>query len=276
VAGVLLIYLALVAVGLSPARAPNASRYVYMGGILTLLLIAELGRDIKWTTVVAVAAFAIFGLSLMANVAELRVGGHLFEAEGATNRATLAALELSRNQVEPNFSVEDSTTVHSHPDMFFPAWAYFDASRDFGSPAFSLDQLLATGEQAREAADQELVRALAIVAGPVAVPKVNRRGARLKLLSAASGRARQMGVCLALIPDLAQTGSFQVGLPPGGFSYRTTPDAEVQVKLGRFAAPVTNLSPVNGSAEISIPSDASDTPWRAELNSKARAIVCPS
>src|SRR6185295_15130405 len=38
VAATLVIYLALVAAGLSPARAPNASRYVYMGGILLLLL----------------------------------------------------------------------------------------------------------------------------------------------------------------------------------------------------------------------------------------------
>ena len=35
----------------------------------------------------------------MANVAELRAGGHLFAAEGDTNRATLAALELSRAHV---------------------------------------------------------------------------------------------------------------------------------------------------------------------------------
>ena len=43
VAGTLVVYLALVAAGLSPARAPNASRYVYMGGLLGLLLVAELG-----------------------------------------------------------------------------------------------------------------------------------------------------------------------------------------------------------------------------------------
>jgi len=56
-----------VAVGVGPARSRSASRYVYMGGIL----------------------------SLMANVAELRAGDGLFEAEGATNRITATRKALA-------------------------------------------------------------------------------------------------------------------------------------------------------------------------------------
>jgi hypothetical protein len=275
VAGTLLIYLGLVAAGLSPARAPNASRYVYMGGILALLLVAELGRDIRWTTTIGLVAFVFFGLSLMANVAELRVGGHLFAAEGETNRATLAALELSRGTVEPNFAVEDESTIHSHPDMFFSASAYFGAAADFGSPAFSLDQLLGAGEQAREAADQELVRAFELAAKPVARPAVDRGGTPPKLLAADGGTARTLGGCLALLPDRGETGSFQIQLPPGGFSYRTAPAAQVELKLGRFAAqPVTELPAVRGSAEVAIPSDAANVPWRAEVRTAAKTLAC--
>ncbi len=169
VVATLVIYLALVAAGLSPARAPNASRYVYMGGILALLLVAELGGDINWSTTTGVIACVLLLGSLTANVAELRVGGHLFAAEGDTNRATLAALELSRERVDPSLQVEDGSTTHSHPDMLFPASAYFAAAEDFGSPAFDLDQLRAAGAQAREAADQELVRALAMK--PIPLPR---------------------------------------------------------------------------------------------------------
>ena len=48
-------------------------------------------------TAVGVVAFLLFGLSLMANVADFRAGGQLFRAEGETNRATLAA----KGSVEP-------------------------------------------------------------------------------------------------------------------------------------------------------------------------------
>ncbi|HXR31197.1 MAG TPA: hypothetical protein VN752_08660 [Solirubrobacterales bacterium] len=276
VAAILLAYLALVAIGLSPARAPSASRYVYMGGILTLLLVAELARDIRWRTPAGLAAAVLFGLSLMANVAELRVGGRLFEAEGATNRATLATLELSRDRVDPNLAVEDSSTTHSHPDMLFPAWAYFQASDDFGSPAFSIEQLETTGPQAREAADQELVRALALSPRPAAGPAIGRSGSPLELLTVSGGHARPVGACLALVPAPGTTGSLQFELPPGGFSYRAAAGAPVEVTLGRFAdVPAAELPAIAAPAEVAIPRDASPVPWRAELQAEAKTLACP-
>jgi hypothetical protein len=273
-AGVLLAYLALVAVGLSPARAPNASRYVYIGGMLTLLLVAELARRIRWTTASGLVAFVLLALSLMANVAELRAGGRLFAAEGDTNRATLAALELSRDRVDADLAVEDESTAHSHPDMLFPAWAYFAATDEFGSPAFSLVELSDAGSQAREAADQELVRALALT--PEA-PRPLRRPLQAPpvALGVSGGGTRPAGRCLALLPDAGSTGSFLVEVPRGGFAYRTGPRVEVGVSLGRFGdTAVTELSSRRGSAEVAIPADASAIPWRAELRTGGKTLIC--
>ncbi|MDX6609332.1 MAG: hypothetical protein QOF85_1257 [Solirubrobacterales bacterium] len=275
IVGTLLAYLALVAVGLDPARAPNASRYVYMGGILILLLVAELSRDVRWSTVAGLLAFVVFGLALMANVSELRAGGRLFEAEGATNRATLAALELSRDRVKPDFFVEDETAAHSHPDMFFPASAYFDATAKFGSPAFSVDQLLASAEQAREAADQELVRALELAVVPLAQPAVPSDGMPPKLLDMSNGHDVAMGACTGLVPEPGRAASFRFEIPAGGFRYRTAPDNEVELKLSRFGeAFSTALPPVVGSGEVAIPPDASQVPWRAELRTTTKTLAC--
>jgi hypothetical protein len=247
-----------------------------MGAILVLLLIAELGREIRWSTVTGLLAVVLLGLVLMANVAELRAGGRLFRAEGETNRATLAALELVRSHVNRFLVVEDEHAAHSHPDMFFPVWAYFEATEKYGSPAFSLDQLRTTGEQAREAADQEMVRYLAIETKPTFAPRARRGGLPVKSLSESDGRAKPVGSCLALIPDLGRTASFQVALPPGGFSYRTAPEAEVAVKLARFGdIPVTELPPVTGSAEVPIPTDRAHIPWRAEMRTGRKTFVCP-
>jgi hypothetical protein len=276
VLGTLLIYLALVAVGLNPARTPNAGRYVYMGAILTLLLIAELAGDIRWSTVSGLVAVVLLALTLMANVAVLRAAGRLFEAEGGTNRATLSALELQRDRIEDAFYAEDETTTHSHPDMFFPAWEYFDAIDEYGSPAYSLDELASAGEQAREAADQELARALSLTASATVAPRLDRAGAPLRSLGASNGSARPLGPCLRLIPAGGATGTFQLELPPGGFGYRTLPSTEVELGLARFgSAYVNELPATRGSGEVAIPPDASETPWRVELKSAGRTLACP-
>lgn len=273
--GTLVVYLALVAVGLDPARTPEAGRYVYMGAMLVLLLIAELGREIRWSTVTGLLAFVLFGLALMANLAQLRAGGRLFEAEGETNRATLAALELSRDTVDPGLYAEDDSAAHSHPDMFFPAWAYFDAVRDFGSPAYGVGELLGSGEQAREAADQELVRALRLTTEPGG-PSLRGGGAPPEPLDATDGRFARGSACLVLIPDRGRSGSFRFEIPPGGFAYRAPTGAEIEVKLARFGdAFVTGLPSTRGSAVVAVPTDSSDVPWRAELRSGERALACP-
>jgi hypothetical protein len=272
----LVIYLALVAAGLSPARTPDSGRYVYLGGILALLLVAELAREIRWSTAIGVVAFLVFGLSLMANVADFRAGGQLFRAEGETNRATLAALELSRPHIDRFRVVEDEKTVHSHADMLFPAWAYYEAAEEFGSPAYSLVELEATGEQAREAADEQLVRDYEIAAVPTANPKLDHHGVAPKLLAAAGGKAKPVQSCLALVPNRGRSGSFQVELPPGGFGYRTAAGAQVELKVARFGELlVTALPATTGPAEVSIPTDASDAPWRAEIDTAAKTLICP-
>lgn len=274
VAATLVIYLALVAAGLSPARAPNASRYVYMGGILLLLVVVELGRDIRWSPTVGLIAFVFLGLSLLANVAELRVGGHLFAAEGATNRATLAALELSREHVDPDLMVEDGSTTHSHPDMLFSTAAYFDAAADFGSPAYPLDQLLAAGEQAKEAADQELVRALDLKAEPLS-SRLRAAGPPPRVVVASNGRSVAAGGCAVLTPSPGQAASFQLELPPGGFSYATPPGTQLEVHLARFATAFGNSIPVPfDRGEIAIPPDAGEVQWRAEVQTDGRTLAC--
>jgi uncharacterized membrane protein len=272
----LVLYLVLVAFGLSPARTPFASRYVYMGGIISLLLVAELGREIKWSTVTGLLAVVVLGLSLMANASTLRAGARLFQAEGETNRATLGALEIARDKVDRGLSAEDAEkTTHSHPDMFFPIWAYFDLANDEGSPAYDLAELEAAGEQSREAADQELVRTLEIEVTPKAAPRIDHRGTGPTPLSESNGHSRVAGGCVVLVPEVGRTGTFQLELPPGGFGYRTRPDAKVTFKLGRFADLLVNeLPPVAGSGEVVIPTDSASKPWRAEVTAEAGTLVC--
>ena len=270
------IYLALVAVGLSPARAPNASRYVYMGGILSLLLIAELCRDISWSTAAGLVAFVFLGLSLMANVAELRAGGHLFGAEGDDQsgypRGAGAEPRPGRSQTCRSRTPRRPIPI---PTCSFPPGPTSAPPRSSARPPTVVDQLLAAGAQAREAADQELVRALGIVAEPGVARRLAQRGAPPEALAADAGIARPLGACLSLIPNPGGTATFQIELPPGGLSLRSAPGAEVELKLARFAdQPLEALSARSPSGEVAIPRDASPTPWRAELVTETKTLAC--
>jgi hypothetical protein len=271
-----LLYLALVAFGLSPARAPSASRYLYMGSIISLLLIAELAREIRWTTVLGLLATSLLALSLLANASTLRAGARVFEVEGETNRATLGALEIARDEVNTDLPAEDvEKTTHSHADMLFPIWTYFEMTEEDGSPAYSLSEIETAGGIAREAADQELIRTLEIEVMPRLAPKIDRSAPAPQLLSESNGHARPHGACVVLLPEKGRAANFQLALPRGGFSYLTSPGTKVAIKLARFAdAPANELAPVAGSGEVVIPTDSAPAPWRAELTTEAKVLAC--
>jgi hypothetical protein len=271
-----LLYLTLVAFGLSPARAPSASRYLYMGSIICLLLIAELFREVRWTTVLGLFVTIVLALSLLANASTLRAGARVFQVEGETNRATLGALEIARDEVNTDLPAEDvEKTTHSHADMLFPIWTYFEMTEEDGSPAYSLSEIESAGGIAREAADQELIRTLEVEVTPKSTPEIDRRGTPPQLLAESNGHARPRGACIALVPEKGRTASFQLSLPRGGFSYLTSPEAKVAIKLARFAdAPGNALEAVAGPGEVAIPTDSAPDPWRAELTTEAKVLAC--
>ena len=73
-------------------------------------------------------------------------------------RGNLTALEIARDTVDPSFYLEEefADTGFDHID----AGSYFAAVDDFGSPAYTVDELQASGEPARFAADKVLLNAL--------------------------------------------------------------------------------------------------------------------
>ncbi len=147
-------YVVLVGFGLRAGRPPDASRYVYTGGVLVLLLIVELCDGLEIGRGWAIAATALTAISLIANVAQMREAGTFFRAETSLNRAELAAIELARPCIPRDYVPETRiTTIYPHADMHFTAAEYFEASDELGSPAYSPEQLAASSPGAREAAE---------------------------------------------------------------------------------------------------------------------------
>lgn len=273
---VLVAYLAAIALGLDVEghRVPNASRYVYMGTVLTLLVFIELFRGIKPTRVWAAVLAIAFVFSLLANGAVMGLGGKLVRLESATNRAQLAALEVARNDVSNELPVEaGGLTTLSNPDMLFDAGAYFEVVKSYGSPAYSEGGLEGAPEQAREAADQLLARALPISVRPGFRPV--RGGAPVALVEG-SGFHRRPGGCASIVPDRGSPARVVVDVPNDNLSYDVSATERPELKLRRFAegfAVVPEL-PL-GPARVTIPTDRSSRPWQAELVTASRLELCP-
>ena len=146
---------------------PDASRYVYLGSVLTLLVLVEAVNGLRPSKGWAIGLTIALAFSLLANGMIMGEGGKVVRLESATNRAQLAALEVARDEVSDDFIVESAEeTTLSNPDMLFDAGTYFDVAESFGSPAYAEGELEGAPEQAREAADLLLARTLPISVWP--------------------------------------------------------------------------------------------------------------
>jgi hypothetical protein len=268
---VLFVYLATVALALGENRPPDASRYVYMGTVLTLLVLIEAASGIRPSRAWVIGLTTALFFSLLANGAQMGVGSRVVRLESATNRAQLSALEIDQGNVSDDLVVEGGgLTTLSNPDMLFDAGTYFDVVKSFGSPAYTESELEGAPEQAREAADQLLARALPISVRPGFRPAGN--GA-ITVVEGADYR-RRPGGCVTIVP---RPGARIVAeVPSGGLSYRVAGTERPELKLRRFGegfAVVPDLPA--GSAQLAIPTDRSGRPWEAELATTSRLELCP-
>ena len=271
----LCVYLVTIALALevSASRVPDASRYVYMGTVLTLLVLIEAASGMRATRAWAIGLTVALFFSLLANGALMGVGGRVVRLESATNRAQLAALEVARDDVSSELPVEaGGVTTLSNPDMLFDAGTYFEVTKSYGSPAYSEAGLEGAPEQAREAADQLLARALPITVRPGFQPVL---GTPLAVIEG-SEYQRRPGGCVKIVPSAGSPARVVVGVPSGGFTYAVARTQQPELKLRRFAegfAVVPELPA--GPARVAIPRDRSDRPWQAELVTASRLDLCP-
>lgn len=253
---ILVAYLVLVGIGLSTNRIPAASRYAFMASVLVLLLIAQMTEGLRVGRAPLLVAAGVATIALVPNLAQIHTAASFFKDESRYNRAELAAVELARGTVNPDFFPESSiTTFLPHRDLFFTARDYFSAVDKFGSPADTEAELLAEGEDFRKVADQ--------VDGYVLQPT----------FTPASGGVP--GPCRTLRP--AADGSFPEVTIAGGRTllFRPTAGAQVQLRLRRFADTATVESPVSTvPATLTILPDRSSRPWHASISSAAPTVVC--
>jgi hypothetical protein len=246
----------LAAFNTTAGREPYSSRYLYVGGLLVLLLAVNLLQGVRIGRRGLVVAGLLTAVVVGHNLVPLREGRDFFAKQTVLTRADLGAIEIARETVDPAFFL----TPEVSGTLFLgevEAGEYLRAVDEYGSPAYSPAQLAAAPEEGRRQADLVLAHALplGIETGLPATP--------------ASGRCTRVGG-----PGDPPT----LPLGPGTATIRFGPGAGGAVLLRRFAAGGYPLAsegiPGSSTTRLSIPPDRSSRPWRLRVEANRGATVC--
>lgn len=155
-------------------RAPDSSRYIFPGTLLTFLVAVEALRGIRIPTAAILAAFAVFAVALPANVAKTYDGRdqRLFGAELTETEYTM--LELAGpERAQPGYvPAADPNVIERGGGLgiALSAGDYFRAAEEYGPLSTSLAEIRGADLGMRNAADATLAGALGIRLAPAAPP----------------------------------------------------------------------------------------------------------
>jgi hypothetical protein len=259
-------YWGLAAVFRAHINPPTDSRYLYLGGILVLLLTVEVLPPVAIRPRLLAVIAVLVGAAALANFGSLRSGsGHLQESSRFV-RAELGALELAGPGTRSDFAPDPVRA----PDI--TAGRYFAAIRDYGSPASSPEEIARAGEAERQAADGVLLGA----AGTSAAPGGRAAESIPPILEATDkGRARMQGGCVRLVAFTAGT-TLDIGVRGSGLLIESRGSAPVELRLRSFADgfpqhPFASLPP--GRHSLRLPT-RSGVRWHARLTTTAPVAAC--
>jgi len=246
-----------------------ASRYLYVGGLLLVLLAVELARGIAVRRSVAVLIGVAVAVAVALNLANFRNAAYDLRVTAQITRADLGALEIGRPLAEPDYVLR---WLPGSPFLAVRAGAYFAAARAFGTPASTPAQIAADPDSARLIADRELIRIHAIA--PVPASGDLRLGAPPHVVFA-SGAAQAGASCVALgggatsksEVDVRSASPRLVIAAQGGLA---------TVGARRFAREFEYVGTVLPSMRdtVQIAPDRSSRPWDILVIATSRARVC--
>lgn len=223
-------------------NAPVDSRYLYLGGILVLLIALEFVREIPVTWPLAAVAAVLVGASALANFGSLRSGSQYLQEWSRYVGVELSALELAGPSTDPTFRPDPMRA----PDI--TAGKYFDAVDEYGSPAADVSDIPGHAEPERAAADGVLLGSLGVSLAPGEPGGPCRKG----------------------------TGSLETDVPADGLAMPAE-GTPVEVRLRSFAAGFPEAAfatvPAGKTLVLRIP-QRDDLAWHARLTSAGRVAAC--
>jgi hypothetical protein len=246
----------LAAANASLGREPYSSRYLYIGGLLLLLVAANLLRGVRLNRWGLVAAGAVTVAVAGFNLVPLREGRDFFEKQTVLTRSSLAAIEIASPRVDPGFRLpaEISGTPYLNE---IEAGEYLRAVGEYGSPAYSPEELLTAPEEGRHYADLVLANALPLGIETGLAPQP------------AKGECVKLG---------GGAGESTLPLEPGVTTINLPAGEKGAIRLRRYARGEYPLAseevPAPSTSRLFIPRDRSATPWRLLVEAAQTATVC--
>ncbi len=240
-----------------PGREPSTGRYIYAAAIFTLLLAVELLRDVRFSRKAMVIMGAVTVAAVASNIHFFKDGSDWLKNQSVLTKADLAGIEISRSHVAPEFELSPAIAgTPSLIDVF--AGKYLEAEADFGSPAYTPQELAEAPEPGRAAADVVLSQALP-----------------LETVTSSGTEKPGQGCVLGGGPG----GPEDTTLRPGVAKILVEPGPRVSFTLARFAQgeyPVKTMGAAGDSTTLlTIPRDGSTVPWRVRIESQQAVYVCP-
>jgi hypothetical protein len=248
---------------------PYTSRYLYVGGIFIVLIAVEMARGVSVSRRAALALTVVVGAIVVSNLGAFREGARYLRIQADLTRAQVAALDITRAIVPPDFT----------PNSFFgiEAGPYFAAEKVIGTPAATPEELVEQPEGLRSALDGLLIR-IHKVALREALP-----GARLGKLAevpvAVGGSTTERDGCFTFRPAAfaagAGTRDLHVTVPPGGLVI-TPAGGPAAVAVRRFGDEYADVGRVakGRSATLRFRADFAPPAWHVRITPTTRATVC--
>jgi hypothetical protein len=257
---------------LKAGRTASASRYQVPGVIFLVLVAVELLRGVEFGRRLLGPATAILAAAVISNVVFFHQASESFLSTSQIERADLAAVEITRDTVDPEFFLDEP--LAGTPYLHLDAGSYLSARDHFGSPAYTSAQLAGSPEPARLHADNVLAAILAIElkAAPAPPPAGGDT-----TVADATGPAEVPAAGCVRVPGGPESPLLR--LPRGGVLLGATGGPIEDLRLARFATdePSVDLRtaiPAGAGGELKIPRDRSDVPWRLRLDTGATATIC--
>ena len=210
---------------------PGASRYVYVGAVVIVLLVAELVPT-RAARTIAIAGLVLGLLSAWANADIMRGGAGGLRLEGAIIGAELGVVETLRDGVPTDYAIDPVRA----PGL--TAGEFFEAVDGVGSsPALPIQAIGSLSEVARTGADRVLFE--------LAPPEI-------------SADVPPASQCEAT--QFVRVDSISV-IEPGSTVVLQAADPTTVVSLGRWASPSFPVELGGAGLIVSFPDDVFGEPW---------------
>jgi hypothetical protein len=262
-------YWVLIALGRSGFQDPDTSRYLYAGGVLTVLVVGECCTGLVVRRAAAVFVAVVTVLAVVMGTADLFSGGDELRVVTRQTLATVSAIDIGTRTLDPGYvAVRTPPPIDGRPTV-----AAFDA---LGSPALDTAGVRAMREENRRQADGFLAAVVGMT--PTGATPAAGDPPRVRRLTRGQSEPPSEPSCVRLAADGGGV-DVEVASSTPYLRVESLGEADVEVRLRAFAngyfgagAPFVTLP---GGEARDVPTPRSDAPpWRVGLRSADAIEVC--